>query len=55
VQALAGLGAGVRRQQVDLAVGAGGDTMPSLVPNFILRGARLATITTSRPTSFSGS
>ena len=29
-------------------------TMPSLMPNFILRGARLATMTVSRPTSFSG-
>ena len=29
-------------------------TMPSLMPNFILRGARLATITVSRPTSASG-
>ncbi len=30
-------------------------TMPSLTPNFILRGARLAAITTRRPTSCSGS
>ena len=29
-------------------------TMPSLTPNFILRGARLATITVSRPTSCFG-
>gem|GEM_PF-6991058 len=29
-------------------------TMPSLMPNFILRGARLATITVRRPTSASG-
>ena len=29
-------------------------TMPSLMPNFILRGARLATITVSWPTSCSG-
>ncbi len=29
-------------------------TMPSLMPNFILRGARLATITVSRPTRASG-
>jgi len=30
-------------------------TMPSLIPNFSLRGARLATITVSRPTSVAGS
>lgn len=30
-------------------------TMPSLTPNFILRGARLATIRVKRPTSCSGS
>ena len=30
-------------------------TMPSESPNFILRGARLATITVSRPTSAAGS
>jgi hypothetical protein len=29
-------------------------TMPSLTPNFILRGARLATITVSLPVSCSG-
>ena len=29
-------------------------TMPSLTPNFILRGARLATITVSLPTRSSG-
>ncbi len=29
-------------------------TMPSLMPNFICRGARLATMTTRRPTSCSG-
>src|SRR5690554_1230077 len=30
-------------------------TMPSLMPNFILRGARLATMTVRRPTSVAGS
>ena len=52
---LARLGAVVGREQEDLrSRRPAARTMPSLRPNFIFRGARLATQINSRPTSCSG-
>lgn len=42
------------RTKISLPPGPAAITIPSLMPNFILRGARLATITTKRPSSCSG-
>ena len=42
-------------KKMSLPPGPAASTMPSLMPNFILRGARLATMTVRRPTSTCGS
>ena len=56
LDAHAGLRAGVGREQEDAGTVAGGGEHHAFgTPNFILRGARFATIGVSRPTSCSGS
>lgn len=42
-------------QKLDARIDEAASTMPSDIPNFILRGARLATITVRRPTRLAGS